>query len=124
YLLPKGGGNMAKIARQGHGWAGLAAGAALCLGLLAEVSAAGAVNIVEFQPQGRVSGMQAVQVHFSSAVTAFGDTAAQDPITLECRGPVPGGQGRWLDDKRWTYQFDATVPAGVRCVAKPAQDFR
>lgn len=81
-------------------------------------------RIAEFLPQGRVSGVEAVQVRFSGPATTFGDTDATPPVVLTCEGPAPEGQGRWLDDSRWTYVFDRSLPAGVRCVAAPEPSFR
>lgn len=89
-----------------------------------EAAAPGAASVAEFIPQGSVSDVQTVQVSFSTAVIAFGQADARAPIDLHCEGPVPQGQGRWLDDHRWVYRFDAAVPAGVRCLAQPAADFR
>lgn len=87
-------------------------------------SATASAGIAEFLPQGRVSGVEAVQLRFSAPAAAFGDTSAAPPVVLACEGPAPAGQGRWLDDTRWTYVFKKTLPAGVRCEAKPNPDFR
>lgn len=81
-------------------------------------------SISEFLPQGRVSGIEAVQLRFSGPATAFGDAAAAAPVVLACDGPVPQGQGRWLDDMRWTYVFEHTLPAGVSCTATANSDYR
>ncbi|NYT25697.1 alpha-2-macroglobulin [Alcaligenaceae bacterium] len=82
------------------------------------------IDIAEFLPQGSTSGVEAVQLRFSAPAAAFGDPAARPPIDLRCRGPVPAGQGRWLDDTRWTYVFERAVPAGVDCVAVANPQFR
>lgn len=81
-------------------------------------------NVVEFLPQGRVSSVEAVQVGFSTPVAAFGEPNAKPPFMLECQGQAPQGQGRWLDDTRWTYVFERTLPAGVRCAARINPEFR
>lgn len=83
-----------------------------------------AAQITDVLPQGRVSAVEAVQVRFSAPAMAFGDPDAPAPVRLVCAGPVPPGQGRWLDDLRWTYVFERTLPAGVRCDAEPDPGFR
>ncbi|NLC35678.1 MAG: alpha-2-macroglobulin, partial [Alcaligenaceae bacterium] len=111
-------------------WVGLLA---LALGAGAAGNAASAagsggpeqpVEIAEFLPQGRVSGVEAVQLRFSGSASAFGDAAAVAPVALDCQGRVPQGQGRWLDDTRWIYVFDTTLPAGVHCAARANPGFR
>lgn len=102
-------------------WAGSVATAAATATTAATPSE---LRIEEFLPQGRASGVEAVQLRFSSSAVAFGDADAQAPVVLACEGPVPEGQGRWLDDTRWTYTFEHTAPAGVRCVAKVDPKFR
>lgn len=82
------------------------------------------LEIAEFLPEGRVSSLESVQVRFAQAAVAFGDPRSVAPFKLECEGPVPAGQGRWLDDKRWTYVFEAPVPAGVKCVAHVEPELR
>lgn len=81
-------------------------------------------TIEAFTPQGQASGVEAVQLTFAESVAAFGDPDSKAPILLECKGPVPEGAGRWLDDRRWVHTFAATVPAGVACNAHPNPDFR
>lgn len=55
---------------------------------------AGQARVLEVQPQGRVSGVQAVQVSFSQTVAASGDSHSLPPVTLDYAGLVPTGQGR------------------------------
>ena len=82
------------------------------------------LHIEEFLPRGRASGVEAVQVRFSAPAAAFGDPGAQAPVDLSCEGPVPPGQGRWLDDRRWSYSFERAVPSGVHCLARANPAFR
>ncbi len=88
------------------------------------LAAAEHAHIQEFTPLGRVSAVESVQVRFPESVAAFGDTTAASPVQLECRGLVPGGQGRWLDDRHWVYAFDAPLNPGVQCVALADPAFR
>lgn len=118
------------------GWRGRVAGAgSLALSLAgalagkavaATASAAPeqSVEIIEFLPQGPVSGVEAVQLRFAGSVSAFGDVTAAPPVVLDCQGRAPKGQGRWLDDARWTYIFESTLPAGVSCAASANPSFR
>ena len=71
-----------------------------------------------------MSGVEAVQLRFAEPAAAFGDPNARPPVDLTCMGPVPSGRGRWLDDTRWTYSFERTLPAGVQCVATINPEFR
>lgn len=86
--------------------------------------AADAAQIEEFIPQGRAAAVEAVQLRFTAPAAAFGDPSMPPPMNLQCEGPVPAGQGRWLDDRRWSYVFERTVPAGVLCVAQPNPGFQ
>lgn len=107
----------------GRGWSSVAGALMAALAVVWCPSMA-AAEIEEFIPQGRVSGVEAVQLRFGDAVAAFGDTDATAPMLLECEGPVPEGRGRWLDDHRWAYVFKRPVPAGVQCVARLNPRFR
>ena len=104
---------------------GVLAAVVLASGAASAATSKGApLRIDDFLPQGRVSGVEAVQLRFASPAVAFGDPSAAAPVELNCEGPVPPGKGRWLDDTRWTYVFERTVPAGVRCTATPNLQFR
>lgn len=108
-------------------WAALTAGGGVAAGSVSDATAPAdevKSHIAEFLPEGRVSSVEAVQLRFSAPAAAFGDAAAEAPVVLVCDGPAPQGRGRWLDDTRWTYAFDSTLPAGVRCVAGSNPDFR
>lgn len=92
--------------------------AALTL-LAASWGGAGAATIVGVSPEGEVARASQVVVRFDRAVVALGDLRAADPATLECRGIGGiggiGGSGRWLDERRWAWDFAAPLPPGVQC---------
>ncbi|MFA7668701.1 MAG: MG2 domain-containing protein, partial [Burkholderiaceae bacterium] len=90
------------------------------------IAAAGGktLGVAEFLPQGKVSGVEAVQLRFADAAVAFGSPDTQPPVNLQCQGPAPAGQGRWLDERRWHYVFEQALPAGVDCVAVANPGFR
>ncbi len=45
-------------------------------------------------------------------MVALGDPRLADPFTINCAAP---GKGRWADGRNWVYDFDADLPAGLRC---------
>ncbi len=49
---------------------------------------------------------------FSAPMVALGDPRLADPFTVDCNAP---GKGRWADGRNWVYDFDADLPAGLRC---------
>ncbi len=77
-----------------------------------------AATITGVSPQGEVAQVRQVAVRFSDAVVAFGDPRLPDPVNLSCTGAPPAGSGRWVDDRRWVYDFREAVPPGTRCKVK------
>lgn len=77
-----------------------------------------AATIAGVTPQGEVAQVRQVVVSYSEAVVALGDPRLPDPVTVSCQGPAPAGSGRWLDDRRWAWDFRAALPPGVRCSVK------
>ena len=77
-----------------------------------------AATITGVSPQGEVAQVRQVAVRFSDAVVAFGDPRLPDPVNLSCTGAPPAGSGRWVDDRRWVYDFREAVPPGTRCTVK------
>ncbi len=65
-----------------------------------------------FAPEGQVKGVRQVTARFTSSMVALGDPRLPDPFTIACPA---SGKGRWADTRNWVYDFDADVPAGVRC---------
>lgn len=62
------------------------------------------------------SGSQRRQAtfRFNRAMVPFGDPRQRsEPFTLDC--PVTG-QGRWVDDRNWAFDFDHPLPTGLKCV--------
>ena len=98
--------------------AALAGLAALVLGGAAG-GAARAATIVGVSPEGEVASASQVVVRFDRAVVPAGDLRAADPVTLSCRGSDIGGRGRWLDERRWAWDFARPLPPGVQCTLEP-----
>ncbi len=66
-----------------------------------------------FSPQGTVKNIRQVNARFSEAMVAFGDPrVAVEPFVITC--PAKGAS-RWLDSRNWIFDFEADLPAGVRC---------
>ena len=95
--------------------AALARAALLGLALVAAAAATRAASIVDVSPEGAVASVSQAVVRFDRAVVPLGDLRAPDPMTLECSGGNARGSGRWLDERRWAWDFAAPLPPGVQC---------
>lgn len=65
-----------------------------------------------FSPAGYAKDVRQVAVRFSEAMVALGDPRRLDPFGVDCEVP---GNGRWIDERNWVYDFDYDVPGAVRC---------
>ena len=85
-----------------------------------------------FSPQGFVKGVRQVMCRFTEPMVPFGDpgnlissdtgagnisaggsgSLGEGPFDIECSEK---GTGRWVDVRHWVYDFERTLPAGVRC---------
>ncbi|MEI6313287.1 MAG: MG2 domain-containing protein [Syntrophus sp. (in: bacteria)] len=74
--------------------------------------AGGSAAITSFNPQGVVKGVRQATATFSEPMVPFGDPRLADPLDVKCPGK---GQGRWIDSRTWSYDFDADLPGGVEC---------
>jgi uncharacterized protein YfaS (alpha-2-macroglobulin family) len=83
-----------------------------------------AVRVVGVSPQGEVAEVRQVLVRFSEAAVPAGDLRQPAPFTLSCLGSTPAGSARWLDDRRWVYDFNDVLAAGQRCTLKAAAGFQ
>ncbi|KVT78752.1 alpha-2-macroglobulin [Burkholderia ubonensis] len=92
-------------------------GAVAALGAAAVLSLqAGAARTVSVSPQGTVAEVRQAVVKFDEPMVAFGSASAPNPARMTCNDSVAGrGQGRWLDDKTWVWDFENDLPPGVRC---------
>jgi uncharacterized protein YfaS (alpha-2-macroglobulin family) len=85
---------------------------ALAVGVFGLTGLAQAANIARFTPQGETIAVRQVTVRFSDPMTRFGDAKAASPFTVNCPA---AGDGRWIDDKNWSFDFARDLPAGVAC---------
>lgn len=86
-------------------WQGVLAGNALAAEADTQAS-------VTFAPQGEVKAVRQVSARFSLPMVAFGDPRLPAPFDIQCDAK---GQGHWLDDRQWAYDFEADLPAGLQC---------
>lgn len=74
-----------------------------------------AARVQTLSPQGEVARVRQVAITFDSAMLKFGDAHATAPASVACRGANVEAQGRWINDKRWVYDFARDLPPGVQC---------
>ena len=96
----------------------------LGLGALA-VLPAHAVQISSLSPQGEVAQVRQLVAQFDSPAVAFGSQNHPPPLTLDCNDSLAAaGQGRWVSDRSWVFDFNQMLPPGMRCTVQVAPGFR
>ncbi len=84
--------------------------------LIAAAQPAFALQISSLSPQGEVARVRQVVVKFDASAIRFGDAAASAPVTLGCSdAQASKGNGRWISDREWAFDFENDLPPGVRC---------
>ena len=84
-----------------------------------------ALQITSLTPQGEVAGVRQVVAKFDQAAISFGDPKAPAPLTVSCTDTQSTkGNGRWIGDKEWAFQFERDLPPGVRCTVQLRGDFQ
>jgi hypothetical protein len=84
----------------------------LIFGFCPPASAGDRASVELFSPQGFVKQVRQAAARFSAPIVPLGDLRGREPFDVECAAK---GAGRWVDDKNWAYDFDADLPAGLRC---------
>lgn len=69
-------------------------------------------EIALFSPQGEAQDVRQVAVRFSRPMVPFGNPGPAEPFRIDCPAT---GQGRWVDERNWVYDFDQDLPGGLRC---------
>ncbi len=83
-----------------------------------------ALQTTSVSPQGEVSQVRQVVVTFDEAAVPFGDPKAAAPFGVGCSDALAAkGQGRWLNERRWVFDFADDLPPGVRCALAPVPGF-
>ena len=87
------------------------------VGVLALASLpAHALQLSSLTPQGEVSRVRQVVAKFDDSVVSFGDPKAAAPLSLSCSdAQATKGQGRWINDRTWSFDFENDIPPGVSC---------
>ncbi|WP_414694440.1 alpha-2-macroglobulin family protein [Paraburkholderia sp.] len=102
--------------RQQGKWSWAAATVAMALAIAGSALRADAARTVSVSPQGTVAQVRQVVVKFDEAMVPFGSPGAAAPGRVQCSEASAGvGQGRWIDEKTWAWDFAADMPPGVRC---------
>lgn len=78
-------------------------------------------RIESFSPTGYAKGVRQATVRFSEAMVPLGEPEQSDPFDIDCEVP---GNGRWIDERHWAYDFDYDVPGAVRCDFNLRDDVR
>ncbi len=95
--------------------------AALCL-WGAQVQA---VQIIGLTPQGEVAQVRQVVAKFDDSAVNFGDPKAPAPLTLSCSdAQATQGNGRWISDREWAFEFTNDLPPGVKCTLQLRPGFK
>lgn len=90
---------------------------------LAGTTVAHAAKITSFSPEGEIAQIRQVTAKFDESMVPMGDPNADAPIELSCTpDEVLQGQGRWVDDKIWVYDFSHDLPPGTTCTAKVSEN--
>ncbi|HEU0045337.1 alpha-2-macroglobulin family protein [Sphingomonas sp.] len=79
---------------------------------IAPVAASGdnSPRVVFAQPGVGNGAIERFTVRFSQAMVPLGDPRAQAPLTSAC-----AGQGRWVDQQTWVYDFATSPAGGTQC---------
>jgi uncharacterized protein YfaS (alpha-2-macroglobulin family) len=89
-----------------------AVAAVLCSVAGLAAAARAPLQVVSITPTGDARGAAQVVVRFSEPVVRFGDPRAAAPGQVSC---AVGGDGRWLDERTWSWDFATPLPSGLRC---------
>jgi uncharacterized protein YfaS (alpha-2-macroglobulin family) len=93
--------------------------------LLACAFPASALQIVNLSPQGEVARVRQVVVKFNESAIRFGDASAPAPVSLSCSdAQATRGNGRWISDREWAFEFENDLPPGVKCSVQVKSGFK
>jgi hypothetical protein len=93
---------------------------AAALAVLGTLSAttwrADAARITQVSPQGTVAKVRQVVVKFDESMVPFGAADLPAPAAVKCSdAAASAGQGRWINEKTWAWDFTDDLPPGVAC---------
>jgi uncharacterized protein YfaS (alpha-2-macroglobulin family) len=92
-------------------------GLALLALLLVPTAVAGdsSPQVVLATPGGPGGAIERFTIRFSQAMVPLGDPRAAAPITVTCS---VNGEGRWVDQQTYVWEFAQALPGGTTCEAK------
>lgn len=97
-------------------WRGIGVAIILASSLFGiRITAQSPVRVEAFGPQGEVKAIRQVTARFSEPMVAFGDPRLPSPFDVQCPAK---GHGHWVDARNWVFDFDADLPAGLKCEFK------
>lgn len=91
----------------------------LALALGGAVASAQTLKAPHFTPELGEGGLglRAVVADFGQNVAVLG-RQSEPPFIVQCDDPEAIGAGRWLDARRWVYEFVELISAGASCTAQ------
>lgn len=107
-----------RVARRRLGALGAAALA------MAALTSAQAARVAAVSPSGEVAEVRQISLRFSEPVVALGDPRLPAPVTLQCEGGTPAGDGRWATASQWLFDLREPLAAGRRCTLRAAPGFK
>jgi hypothetical protein len=94
-------------------------------GLLLAAAHAQATQIIGLTPQGEVARVRQVVAKFDDSAVNFGDPKAPAPLGLSCSdAQATQGNGRWISDREWAFEFANDLPPGVKCALQVRPGFK
>ena len=97
--------------------------AALAMGFAMHSSMA--TQVVSASPQGEVARVRQVVLKFDSPMVAMGSASAAAPFRVSCTdAQVSKGEGRWINERTWAFDFDDDLPPGQRCTVQAVPDLK
>ncbi|THJ32182.1 alpha-2-macroglobulin [Lampropedia aestuarii] len=83
-----------------------------------------AATIQSITPSGRVSDAVQVVVTMQKAAVPLGQPTATAPVQVHCNGQEAAGSGRWIDERRWVFDFTKPIGGGELCSVQSNAAFK
>jgi alpha-2-macroglobulin len=84
-----------------------------------------ALQITSLSPQGEVAKINQLVIKFDQAAVKFGDPKAAAPVNLSCSDArASKGNGRWISEREWAYEFEGNLPPGMSCSVVTSAAFK
>ncbi len=84
-----------------------------------------ALQITSLSPQSEVARVRQVVAKFDDSAVNFGDPKAPAPLSLSCSdAQATRGNGRWISDREWAFEFENDLPPGVSCALQTRAGFK